>query len=134
MRTAQNQDRDKANGEGRSHASPKDQSANGLSREELAAARRFKEKLNEVGWNQTEAAEKLGISRVHVNSICGLRSSPSPHLLRLLEMEVADFNRNSPVAKQVDQEFESIRKALNRFPPEKRGKIARRVSSLLEAF
>lgn len=94
----------------------------------------FRDKLLEVGWNQTEAARRLQVSRAHINNICRLSGSPSPHLRKLLDMEVEAFNRGNPDGKQVAKEYDNIRRTLFRFPPDKHKVVARRLLSLIEAF
>lgn len=57
---------------------------------------------NERGWSQTELAEKLGVSFVHVNRIERAKASPGPELL----FAIADvFGVSTDALRQVAEKI-----------------------------
>lgn len=50
----------------------------------------FKVYMNKMGWTQGEAAEKVNISRTHLNKVLNGKETPSMALLMRMEKVVRD--------------------------------------------
>ena len=105
-----------------------------LPKHNMDANEQFRRLLKELGWNQEEAATKLGKSRIHINRIANDHVPPGHTLIRVMELEVELQRRTNPAVRRAEADLEEIGQALRQLKPAKRKSVMSCVAKLIAEF